>query len=174
MKLWSKNNREEKPSSQFVGVTQLAKEHEAGLQLFREWAAAGEWEKFHQHNYDWWMFPYDQSSSLGYTYTVYEAEINKLLEIPDFKTNHAEAARLLLMSWGWDSETESIIAEPAPAQAWAHHPIRLFKRAESMEQFGITDMHRACLDFAHFLNTQKLSFEYLDGRNLYEELGIEE
>lgn len=117
------------------------------------------------------MFPISEPSSLGFVYVVYEIEITQLLEISGFNERHTEGAKLLLKSWGWDCETNSLILEPEPSQAWANWPIRLYKCAESMKLFGQTDAYESCLEFARHLKSQGVSFIYND-RDLADELGI--
>lgn len=127
----------------FVGVDAIAEKHRAQVQLFCDWAAAHDWAAFHSHHYDWWTFPIDAPSSFGFGYTVYETERAQLSAAPGFLNTLEEAARLLLLSWGWDAITNAPVAHPEPNQSWQHWPIRWSKCAQSLELFGLTDMPRA-------------------------------
>jgi hypothetical protein len=158
--------------SEYVGIPNLVKEHFATLEQFRSWAAEGNWINFHKSHYDWWMFPYDQPSQMGFAYVFYDEEITELLALPDFKQHHAEGAHLLLKSWGWDANTNQPISSPGPDQAWADWPIRLFKCTMSMKLFGQTDMYESCLEFGRLLVNEGHSFAWSDGRDLAAEMGI--
>ena len=157
--------------AKFIGIDQLNREHAAGLEQFRLWAAEHNWPAFHSNHYDWWMFPISQPSSMGFAYVVYDQEVSDLLAIPGFRGRHAEGAALLLRSWGWDCTTNSHILNSEPGQAWANWPIRLYKCATSMDLFGQTEMYESCLAFARALKAQGVSFAY-NNRDLAQELGI--
>ncbi len=118
------------------------------------------------------MFPYDQPSQMGFSYVVYEKEVADLLALPPFKERHAEGAHLLLKSWGWDSNTNQLIVSPAKGQEWANWPIRLFKCTKSMQQFGQLDMYKSCIEYAKLLVEQGHGFNWGDGRDLADELGL--
>ena len=65
-------------SPDFVGLEELKRKQREQLYNFECWAASGKWNEFHRHHYDWWMFPYNQPSSYGEAYTVYDYEVNLL------------------------------------------------------------------------------------------------
>ena len=155
----------------FVGVDAIAEKHRAQVQQFCDWAAAHDWAAFHSHHYDWWTFPIDAPSSFGFGYTVYETERAQLTAAPGFLNTLEEAARLLLLSWGWDAITNAPVAHPEPNQSWQHWPIRWSKCARSLELFGLTEMHASCIAYGRHLRQKGESFQYR-GRDLGTEHGI--
>lgn len=68
-------------SPDFVGLEELKRKQREQLYNFECWVASGKWNEFHRHHYDWWMFPYNQPSSYGEAYTVYDYEVNLLKRI---------------------------------------------------------------------------------------------
>lgn len=157
--------------AEFRGVDVIFAEHREQVKLFCAWAAAHDWAAFHSHHYDWWAFPIDAPSSFGFGYTVFEAEQQQLSKTPGFLGTLEEAARLLLLSWGWDANTNQPVAHPEPHQAWQHHPIRWSKCTRSMELFGLMSMHQSCIEYGKYLRAQGMSFQYR-GRDLGTEHGI--
>jgi hypothetical protein len=155
----------------YLGVEQINAEHHAQLSKFREWAVAGSWSEFHTNHYDWWMFPIDQPSQMGFRYVVFDEDVAELNDTPGFRERHAEGAQLLLRSWGWDLETNQMVESPAKDQMWQNWPIRLFKCTESMRLFGQTQMYESCIAFAKSLKFVGVSFMY-NGRDLAKEMHI--
>jgi hypothetical protein len=121
----------------FVGLVRLKQQHAAQLAEFEQWAASGQWEQFHSHHYDWWMFPINQPSSYGFAYTVYQQEIEELKTDPEFMRNLLRGAELLAASWGWNLNKADFLPDPASAQKWHSWPIRLHKAAQSLKLFGL-------------------------------------
>ena len=42
---------------EFVGKERLGRQIDEQLKEFETWYAKGKWLDFHNHHYDWWMFP---------------------------------------------------------------------------------------------------------------------
>ena len=120
----------------FVGIEKLVQTHAAQIAEFEAWAASGDWERFHDSHYDWWVFPVDRSSSYGYAWTVYEGEVAALRSNVDFMARYREGVRLVSASWGWDLAGRTYFPAPAEGQGWHHWPVRLFKAAQSTLLFS--------------------------------------
>lgn len=65
-------------SPDFVGLEELKRKQREQLYNFECWAASGKWNEFHRHHYELVVFPYNQPSSYGEAYTVYDYEVNLL------------------------------------------------------------------------------------------------
>lgn len=156
---------------EFKGVATIYREQREQLQKFCGWAAAHDWNAFHGNHYDWWTFPIDQPSSFGFGYTVFEAERSELAAMPEFTASLEEAARLLLLSWGWDATLNRPLPNPEPQQKWADWPIRWSKCTRSLELFGLNEMHDSCLQYGKWLLDRGVSFEYR-GRDLAVDHGL--
>lgn len=151
--------------SEFVGLEGLKARQAAQLSLFEQWAGNNDWQQFHLSHYDWWMFPYSQPSQFGFAYVVYEKEIQALIQDPDYVSNYLRGVELLLLSWGWDLQTETLIPEPSAHQHWYNWPIRLYKCARSLQEFGFATEFNSVRKYANYLIKQGVSFVY-NGRNL--------
>jgi hypothetical protein len=121
--------------SDFVGLENLKKKQGDQLQLFEQFAAERRWTKFHESHYDWWTFPIDKPSRLGFAYTVFEDEIETLKQDLQFMKNYIRGVDLLMLAWGWDLYKEKEIDDPDPDQTWSDWPIRLSKCAQSLKLF---------------------------------------
>ena len=150
---------------EFVGLDALKAKQALQLSLFEEWAEKKDWRQFHESHYDWWMFPYSKPSRLGFAYVVYESEIHDLKLDPVFIQNYLRGAELLLLSWGWNLQKESLITHPGIYQEWQHWPIRLYKCACSLQEFGFMTVFNSIRKYGVFLLKQGNSFEY-NGRDL--------
>lgn len=107
------------------------------LKSFEEWASKGQWKKFHDSHYDWWMFPITRASmGQGDTYAVNEKSIAILKNDPEFMTNYRRGIELVARSWGWEVALNAPTENPSSAQKWADWPVRLGKMADSMKLFG--------------------------------------
>jgi hypothetical protein len=157
---------------EFKGVTAIFEENRAQVVQFCNWAASHDWEQFHRNHYDWWAFPIDKPSSFRFGYTVFDTEQQELRNNREFMRNLEEAARLLLLSWGWDASTNRALPHPEPHQSWANWPIRWSKCTRSMEIFGLKAMHESCIAFGQVLLDQGTSFIYR-GRDLALEHGLQ-
>ena len=151
--------------SEFVGLNALKAKQAFQLSLFEEWVEKKDWRQFHVSHYDWWMFPYSKPGRLGYAYVVYESEIHDLKLDPDFIQNYLRGVELLLLSWGWNLQKENLITHPDIHQEWQHWPIRLYKCAFSLMEFGFSTEFNSVRKFAILLLKQGNSFEY-NGRDL--------
>lgn len=156
---------------EFVGVEQIFLKQREQVGLFLEWASDHDWHAFHRNHYDWWTFPIDMPSKFGFNFTVFPSDIAELTSRPEFRRNLAEAARLLLLSWGWDAERNREVDHPEPGQAWADWPIRWSKCTTSLEIFGLKDLHQSSLAYGRLLLDRGVSFEYR-GRDLAAEHGL--
>lgn len=121
----------------FVGLENLKRKHTEQIGKFESWAAEHKWTDFHDAHYDWWTFPIDKPSRLGYAYTVYEGEIEALKKDPVFMKNYLRGVEQVLLAWGWDLNNEQEVDEPGPGQTWSDWPIRLFKCAQSLKLFDL-------------------------------------
>ena len=156
---------------EYVGIDEIYAKQREQVELFLGWAAQHDWHAFHVNHYDWWTFPIDMPSQFGFNFTVFPGDIEALKSKPDFVRNLAEAARLLLLSWGWDAERQQLVTHPEPGQAWADWPIRWSKCTTSLKLFGLTELHASSLMFGQLLLDRSVSFEYR-GRDLAAEHGL--
>jgi len=150
-----KNDHEE-----FVGLENLVSKNEEQVKQFVRWAEQKDWEAFHNNHYDWWMFPIDQPSRLGFAYTVYENEILNLKLNPQFIENLKLGTKLLLLSWGWDLEKEARISNPYPFQIWQNWPIRLYKCAQCLQLFGLEKELQSVKKFGKLLLMEQNNFTF--------------
>ncbi len=155
----------------FVGVDQIHQKQREQVEIFLGWAVAHDWNAFHTNHYDWWAFPIDMPSNFGFNFTVFPEDVRELKSKPDFTRNLTEAARLLLLSWGWDADLERPLDHPEPGQSWADWPIRWSKCTSSLKLFGLTKMYNSSMKFGQHLLDHGVSFEYL-GRDLAAEHGL--
>lgn len=153
--------------TEFIGLETLKTKQAAQLQLFEEWTRKKDWHRFHASHYDWWMFPYGKHSQFGFAYTVYESEIQALKQDPTFIRNYLRGIELLLLSWGWNLQKENMVPEPGVHQHWHNKPIRLYKCAKSLQEFGYMSQFNSVRKYARLLIQQDVSFEY-NGRDLSE------
>jgi hypothetical protein len=121
---------------EFVGLEKLLAKQLEQLIEFERWASANDWQSFHAAHYDWWMFPIDHSSRLGFSYTVYEAEVIGLKTQEHFIKNYLRGVELLLLSWGWELKNSRFIENPEEEQTWHQRPIRIYKCLQSLIFFG--------------------------------------
>jgi len=149
----------------FVGLKVLKVKQASQLALFEVWAKSHDWMQFHSSHYDWWMFPFSKPSQFGFAYVVCESEIRELKQDPDFVSNYLRGVELLLLSWGWDLQKECVITEPDHNQSWHNWPIRLYKCAVSLQEFGYTAEFNSVRSYARLLLKQGVSFEY-NGKDL--------
>lgn len=126
-------NRNTQPD--FVGLEELKQKHAKQVEMFERWASERNWMGFHDSHYDWWAFPIDKPSRLGYAYTLFKQEVGSLKRDPDFMKKYLRGVELLMLSWGWDLQAEQEIVAPDPDQKWNDWPIRLSKCAQSLELF---------------------------------------
>lgn len=84
------------------------------LTKFRKWI---EEKKFDQMNgltcsahYDWWMFPCS-STKTKLEFKVNHEEVEELKKNTEFMTNYREGVRLQMLSYGWDTNTNSFITD---------------------------------------------------------------
>lgn len=158
-------NKLQNDHPEFVGVPALKKRHGDQVDQFEKWSANQWWKSFHESHYDWWAFPIDQPSRLGYAYTVYAKEVDLLKKDSSFTKKYLRGVELLLLSWGWDLYSEKLIDHPAPDQCWHNWPIRLFKCMQSLALFGFKKELRSVLRYGRFLIERGEDFTFR-GKNL--------
>lgn len=49
-------------SNSFIGKDKLLQQFKVQLKQFQEWYDQRDWLAFHNHHYDWWMFPSELKS----------------------------------------------------------------------------------------------------------------
>lgn len=144
----------------FVGLKRLKEKHKEQLVAFENWANTGNWLSFHEAHFDWWMFPIDQPSRLGLTYTLNQMDIDNLKKDPEFMKNYLRGVELLLRSWGWDLQEKALIQTPQEHQSWHNWPIRLSKCAQSLELFGCTEEYQSVVAYGRYLLSQGTDFTF--------------
>jgi hypothetical protein len=50
-------NESTSDTNTFIGQRQLRRQIQEQLEQFEEWNEQHDWLAFHNHHYDWWMFP---------------------------------------------------------------------------------------------------------------------
>ena len=144
----------------FVGLNELINRHGLQLEQFEDWAKNREWSSFHAAHYDWWMFPIDQPSRLGFAYTVYESEIQSLKSNKVFVEHYLRGVELLMLSWGWDLYRRKEIEDPDPDQCWRQWPSRLYKCAQSLKLFGFDEELRSVINYGKLLIDRGEDFSF--------------
>lgn len=144
----------------FVGVENLIAKNDVQVKQFVQWSEKNDWAAFHNNHYDWWMFPIDQASRLGFAYTVYEKEIESLKVNQIFIENLKLGTNLLLLSWGWDLEKEKRILKPDPNQCWQNWPIRLYKCAQCLQLFGLNEELKSIKKYGKLLLMEQNDFTF--------------
>ncbi|MBA4419852.1 MAG: hypothetical protein C0391_01765 [Anaerolinea sp.] len=135
-------------SPDFVGLEQLKQTHAGQITQFEDWAARGDWERFHSSHYDWWVFPIHKQSGYGLAWTVYDGDVAGLKQDAGFMQRYLRGVELVAASWGWDLLKASDLANPQPGQSWQHWPVRLFKAALSVKLFGYEDLFESLKAYA--------------------------
>lgn len=163
--LHAETNRNE--HKEFVGLENLIAKNKEQVEQFEVWVEQKDWAAFHSNHYDWWMFPIDQPSRLGFAYTIFESEIERLIENKRFIENLKKGTELLLLSWGWDLYQEERIQKTDKDQCWHDWPIRLYKCAQCLKLFGLEKELHSVKKFGNFLLKEKKSFNFR-GKDLSE------
>lgn len=148
----------------FVGLKQLKRKQADQLALFEDWAAARTWSQFHKSHYDWWVAPLGSPSKHGCAYTVYEDDIADLKADAEFARRHLRGIELVALSWGWSLAEAAEVPSPAKTQRWHNWPIRLFKCATSLAEFGYQREFESLQTYGRQLLAAGWEFEY--GRDL--------
>jgi hypothetical protein len=146
-------------------VEELILKQAMQLRQFEMWAEQHNWEAFHSAHYDWWMFPIDHPSRLGFAYTVYIDEVECLKANAVFMHNYLRGTELLMVSWGWDLKKVRNIDHPENGQSWHDWPIRLYKCAQSLKLFGREEELRSVLTYGRILLSQGKDFSF-NGKDL--------
>jgi hypothetical protein len=96
-------------------------------------------------------------------FKVSKAEVEELKKNTEFMTNYREGVRLQMLSYGWDTETNSFITDRLSNQKYNNYHIRLEKLARSLGMFGEKNLHASVKTFAQQEKiTHKKTCEYLD------------
>lgn len=149
----------------FVGIEELKRRHAAQIAEFMEWAAKGDWERFHYSHYDWWTFPIHRHSSYGLKWTVYAGEIAELQKDRLFLERYLTGVQLVSAAWGWDVWNHSYLPDPKAGQNWHNWPVRLYKAAQSVKLFSYEEVFASLRTYALDLMRQKKSMSY-NGKDL--------
>lgn len=145
---------------EFVGVDEIMQKQSDQLELFEYWAEQHDWTAFHTAHYDWWMFPIDQPSRLGFAYTVFDEELKMLKENSGYMKKYLRGVELLMLSWGWNLNEKKFIENPEMGQTWHDWPIRLYKCAQSLQLFGCMNELNAVLIYGRYLLNNGADFTF--------------
>ena len=148
----------------FVGYEVLKSSRGKQLESFEEWANNERWMSFHINHYDWWMFPIDEPSRYGYSWTVYDGDVAELMTDNSYLRGYLRGVELLSLSWGWDLYKKAKIPSPQQDQSWHCWPIRLYKASKSLKIFGFDNLFESIRAYAIELIDHGESFEY-NGRD---------
>ena len=72
-----------------------------------------------------WMFPINEKSSRGFSYTLSSEHVEELKANKDFMKDLKRGVELLMLSWGWDIQSEKLIDNPTRHQVWQDWPVPL-------------------------------------------------
>lgn len=144
----------------FVGSENVKKKHALQIEQFEHWATERNWDKFHNSHYDWWTFPIDKPSRLGYAYTVFDEEVEQLKSDPEFMRRYLRGVELLMLSWGWDLYGERMIDNADVDQMWHDWPIRLYKCGQSLKLFGCLDELSSVKKYGQILISEGADFNF--------------
>lgn len=150
--------RNEEPS--FVGVAALKERHAAQVTEFESWAARGDWARFHASHYDWWAFPIDRPSNLGWAYVICAREAADLAADPAFAARFLRGVELVAASLGWDLAACCPVTDSQPGQGWHDWPVRLHKMARSARLLGFAEAFESLRTHALALIAAGNRFEY--------------
>ena len=120
----STTNREDDDA--FVGENQLLRMFYDQLHQFEDWNQQKDWLAFHNHHYDWWIFPsscfiiertslfdsfssilVDEISSRGRQFQLTPTVIVRLRQNSEFIKSLRRAVELLMQSWAWVNRKRS-------------------------------------------------------------------
>ena len=145
---------------EFVGLENLVSKQLEQLTEFEAWASAHDWQAFHTAHYDWWMFPINHTSRLGFSYTVYEAEVIGLKAKEHFIKNYLRGVELLLLAWGWELDNLKAVDNPEEGQTWHQRPIRIYKCLQSLNLFGFEKEAQSVKKYAKILINRGEDFSF--------------
>jgi tRNA A-37 threonylcarbamoyl transferase component Bud32 len=155
---YSRKTRNRNP--EFVGISQMKRNlldmkgyNHGSLNKFKDWAYNSEWHKFDHinHEYDWWMFPINLPSSKGFKYTVYESDIQELLQDSSYVADYVLGVKLMIKSWGWNIKKGEMYSELEEGQGWKNWDVRLRKVALSLKLFRKKELFEDLKKFAIYL-----------------------
>ena len=144
----------------FAGYPKMKSALSAQVSDFEQWAQTGDWERFHSAHYDWWAFPVNRRSAYGFTWTVYEGDIDELMKDPIYMGQLQKGLSLVAASWGWDIRHARQVLNPQPGQGWHNWPVRLFKAALCAQLFQLEDDFISLKKYAQQLMREGEVFEY--------------
>jgi len=71
------------------------------------------------------MFPINEKSSRGFSYTLSSENVEELKANKDFIKDLKRGVELLMLSWGWDIHSEKLIDNRTRNQVWHDWPVPL-------------------------------------------------
>jgi hypothetical protein len=144
----------------FAGIVAIKEKQRQQLETFERAVADADWPAIHHDHYDWWMFPTDEPSSYGFTWTVYQNDVAELKQDSEYVARYLRGVELLALAWGWDLRHAHYILNPQPGQCWQHWPIRLYKAARSVKLFGFAGEFASLRTLAEDLMSKGESMYY--------------
>ncbi|CAF0918367.1 unnamed protein product [Adineta ricciae] len=147
--------------NEFVGIERLRRQINEQLKEFETWYAKGTWLDFHNHHYDWWMFPIDEISSRGRAYCLPPDVLNELKRDKNFVDKLRRGVKLMVSSWGWDIDACRHFDKRADKQKWSYWPVRLYKAGKCMWLFDQKDYYKSLRRLAeHIRDNDKEKLDY--------------
>ena len=138
----------------FIGLSKLKLKHKSQLDKFEQWNKKGEYKKFGPCNhFDWWAFPINSDSGKGYMYTVFQDEVNELLNDVEFVKNYKRGVELMVRSYGYDIINKLYLNEKN--MGYRNYDIRLRKIGQSLLVFQQVDYFKSLNEFVTHLETNE-------------------
>eukprot|EP01119_Soliformovum_irregulare_P000755 TRINITY_DN10553_c0_g1_i1.p1 TRINITY_DN10553_c0_g1~~TRINITY_DN10553_c0_g1_i1.p1 ORF type:complete len:168 (-),score=37.07 TRINITY_DN10553_c0_g1_i1:58-561(-) len=144
----------------FVGLDNLKKQQYEELRRFEEARSTGLYDRIHHSHYDWWMFPIDETSSMGSKWTVSDEDIASLKQDEEFMQHLRRGVEILMESWGWNLQESKLIEDPHPMQKWMDWPVRLYKAGRCMQLFGEEAIFSSLLKFAEMIESKGADLKF--------------
>lgn len=153
---------------EWVGIDEMVRLQRETFDRFLRWTTESAWHKFHRAHYDWWAFPINRRSNYGFTYTVFEEEIERLKATPAYVDVLLELARFQMGAYGWDligAGSMGDYREPDQRFTGETRVARLEKCARSLQLFGLCDAFQSVQAFANLLISKGVDMQW--GRRNY-------
>lgn len=141
------------------------------LVKFRKWIKDENFDQMNglrgQAHYDWWMFPTsddgENAPEQQGAFKVSKIEVEELKKDAEFMENYREGIKLQMLSYGWNTDTNSFVKKRLKNQNYNNYHIRLGKLAHSLGMFGEKELHSSVKAFADkiVINDKKTKL-YLD------------
>ncbi|CAF5187628.1 unnamed protein product, partial [Rotaria magnacalcarata] len=142
-------------SNSFIGKDELLVYFKRQLKYFEEWHLKQDWLAFHNHHYDWWMFPIDEISSRDATFQLPRDVILDLKENREFISDLRRGVYLMVSSWGWDIEHGRCFEKLDDKQKWSYWPVRLYKAGKCMWLFEQMDYYQSLKKLAYYIKDER-------------------